>query len=394
MYQTYDVTALVNHGWNAIWAQLAPGWYEDSLEWFQQPNNYGDTPPALRAQLRIEYIDGSVQWVNTDTNWLANTSYILHSEIYDGESQDLEHRQPLWGEENFYERSWHKAIAIEPQPVRIEAQDFQPIRVEQTLTAKSMTEPKPGVYVYDFGQNFAGVELLKADGPAGTKVRVRFAEIVNADGTVYTENLRTAKATDTFILSGKGQFGAGSDELTPQFTYHGFRYMEVTGLAKPLPTDAVTALVFHTDAPLAAKTETGNPMINQLLSNILWGQRSNFMSVPTDCPQRDERLGWMADAEVFWRTASYNMDLAAFSRKFGRDMRGTQVGSPYYGIYSPGTVQPNMGSGAGWSDAGVIIPWTSWLQTGDTRVIEQNWAAMEKYLDAIEAAQSRWLVGE
>ncbi len=384
-YQTYDVTALVNHGWNAIWAQLAPGWYEDSLEWFQQPNNYGDTPPALRAQLRIEYIDGSVQWVNTDTSWLANTSYILHSEIYDGESQDLQLARPLWGEDNFDESKWAKSTEIDPKPVRIEAQDFQPIRVEETLTAKSMTEPKPGVYVYDFGQNFAGVEQLRVDGPAGTKVRVRFAEIVNADGTIYTENLRTAKATDTFILSGKGQSGAGPDELTPQFTYHGFRYVEVTGLSKPLPTGAVTALVPHTDAPLAAKTETGNGMINQLLSNILWGQRSNFMSVPTDCPQRDERLGWMGDAEVFWRTASYNMDLAAFSRKFGADMRGTQVGSPYYGIYSPGTVKPNMGFGAGWSDAGVIIPWTSWLQTGDRRVIEQNWAAMEKYLNAIDA---------
>ena len=118
----------------------------------------------------------------------------------------------------------------------------------------------------------------------------------------------------------------------------------------------MTALVIHTDAPLAAKTETGNAMINQLWSNILWGQRSNFVGVPTDCPQRDERLGWMGDAQVFWRTASYNMDLAAFSRKFAADMRGTQVGSPYYGIFSPGTVQPNMGFGAGWSDAGVIIP--------------------------------------
>jgi alpha-L-rhamnosidase len=127
-------------------------------------------------------------------------------------------------------------------------------------------------------------------------------------------------------------------------------------------------------------------MINQLWSNILWGQRSNFVGLPTDCPQRDERLGWMADAQVFWRAASFNMDLAAFSRKFAGDMRGTQAGTPYYGVYSPGTVQPASGSGAGWSDAGVIIPWTSWLQTGDTSVIEENWGAMEKYLNAIEAA--------
>jgi alpha-L-rhamnosidase len=175
------------------------------------------------------------------------------------------------------------------------------------------------------------------------------------------------------------------EEFTPQFTFHGFRYVEVTGLPSPPPKGAVSALVFHTDAPFTAKLDTGSAMINQLWSNILWGQRSNFVGVPTDCPQRDERLGWMGDAEVFWRAASYNMDLAAFSRKFAGDMRGTQMGSPYFGIYSPGTVAPNAGFAAGWSDAGVIIPWTSWLQTGDTSVIDQNWAAMEKYLNAIES---------
>jgi alpha-L-rhamnosidase len=211
-------------------------------------------------------------------------------------------------------------------------------------------------------------------------VRVRFAEILNDDGTIYTENLRTAKATDHFILGGNGV-----EEFTPQFTFHGFRYLEITGLATAPAKDGVSAEVFHTDAPFTAKLETGSPLINQLWSNILWGHRSNFVGIPTDCPQRDERLGWMGDAEVFWRTATYNADLAAFSRKFGGDMRGTQVGSPYYGIYSPGTVSPNAGFAAGWSDAGVIIPWTSWLQTGDTSIIDQNWAAMEKYLNAIEA---------
>jgi alpha-L-rhamnosidase len=379
-YQSYDVSALVRHGWNALWAQLAPGWYETPLEWYQQPNNYGDTPPALKAQLRIEYADGSVQWVATDTSWKAMPSYILHSEIYDGESQDLRKNGPYWNWDNFNERALKNAIAIETKEARIEAQEFQPIRVEQTLTAKSMTEPKPGVFVYDFGQNFSGVERLKVSGPAGTQIQVRFVEIVNDDGTIFIDNLRTAKATDHFILSGNG-----IEELKPHFTFHGFRYLEITGLPTAPPLEAVTALVFHTDALFTAKLTTGSAMINQLWKNILWGQRSNFVGIPTDCPQRDERLGWMGDAEVFWRAAAYNMDLAAFSRKFAGDMRGTQVGTPYYGIYSPGTVTANAGFAAGWSDAGVIIPWTSWLQTGDTSVIEENWAAMEKYLDAIAA---------
>jgi alpha-L-rhamnosidase len=253
--------------------------------------------------------------------------------------------------------------------------------VERTLAAESVTEPKPGVYVYDFGQNLSGVERLRVEGPAGTDVRVRFAEVVNADGTIYTDNLRTAKATDHFILDGKGV-----EELTPQFTFHGFRYAELTGLPAAPDKGAVTAVVFHTDAAFTDKLDTGSATINKLWSNILWGQRSNFVGVPTDCPQRDERLGWMADAQVFWRTASYNMDLAAFTRKYAEDMRGTQSGTPYYGVFSPGTIKESSGSGAAWSDAGVIIPWTSWLQTGDTSVIDENWAAMEKFLDAIDAA--------
>ncbi len=385
-YQTYDVTNLVKEGKNAIGALLAPGWYEDPLEWYQRPNNYGVTPPALLAELRIEHEDGSVQWVMTDERWQARQSMILHSTIYNGETQDARRAEPGWDTADFAARGWKPVIAIDPALLQILAQDFQPIRVERELTAQSMTEPKPGVYVFDFGQNLAGAERLRVEGPAGTEVKLRFGEILNPDGTVYTENLRTAKATDHFILNGKGM-----EEFTPQFTYHGYRYAELTGLPAAPLKDAVTAVVFHTDARFTDKLETGNPMINQLWSNILWGQRSNFMSVPTDCPQRDERLGWMADAQVFWRTASYNMALAAFSRKYAGDMRGSQQGSPFYGIYSPGTSVPHSGSGAGWSDAGVIIPWTSWLQTGDKRIIDENWAAMTKYLDAIAEANPDYL---
>ena len=381
MYQTYDVTAMVASGKNAIAALLAPGWYATPLEWFQQPNNYGDTPPALRAQLRIEHTDGSVEWVMTSAEWQANTSNILHSEIYDGESQDARLVQPGWDAAQFNASGWKSAISIEPKQIQILAQDFAPIRRERTVSAVSVTEPKPGVYVYDFGQNLAGVERVRLQGPAGTDVRLRFAEIVNADGTVYLDNMRTAKVTDHFILAGKGV-----EEFTPQFTFHGFRYAELTGLPAAPAKDAVVAEVIHTDAPFDAQLKTGSSMIDKLWSNIVWGQRSNFVGVPTDCPQRDERLGWMADAQVFWRTASYNMDLAAFTRKYAGDMRGTQAGTPIYGIFAPGTVQSASGSGAGWSDAGVVIPWTSWLQTGDTSVIEQNWEAMEKYLNAIESA--------
>jgi len=380
-YQTYDVTALVKSGANAIGALLAPGWYSTPLEWFQQPNNYGETPPALRAELRIEHTDGSVEWVATDASWKASTSYILHSELYDGESQDARLLQPGWDTATFPASNWVSVATIEPKSIFIDAQDYPSIHAERTMEAKSVSEPKPGVYIFDFGQNMSAMPHLRVQGAAGTDVRLRFAEILNADGTLYTDNLRTAKATDHFILAGNGV-----EEFTPQFTFHGFRYAELTGLPSKPATSALSAIVIHTDAAFTAKLETGNAMINQLWSNIVWGQRSNFVGVPTDCPQRDERLGWMADAQVFWRTATYNMDLAAFSRKFAGDMRGSQAGTPIYGIFSPGTVRSVSGSGAGWSDAGVVIPWTSWLQTGDTTMIEQNWAAMDKYLNAIDVA--------
>jgi alpha-L-rhamnosidase len=381
VYQAYDVTSMLVAGRNAIGALLAPGWYSTPLEWFQQPNNYGDTPPALRAQLMIEHADGSIEWVKTGPDWQAAPSHIVSTELYDGETQDARLMQPGWSGAAFVPNNWKAALVIEPKSVRIVAQDFQPIRAERMVAAKTLSEPKPGVYVFDFGQNLAGVEHVVLHGPAGTNIKIRFAEILNDDGTVYIDNMRTAKVTDHFILAGRPL-----EEFTPQFTFHGFRYAEITGLSGKPGKEWMTVQVLHTDAPFDAKLDTGSPLIDKLWSNILWGQRSNFVGVPTDCPQRDERLGWMADAQVFWRTATYNMDLAAFSRKYSADMRGTQAGTPIYGIFAPGTVQSAPGTGAGWSDAGVIIPWTSWLQTGDTSIIEQNWDGMQKYLAAIEEA--------
>ena len=354
--------------------------------WFKQGYNYGDTPPALKAQLRIEHADGSIQWIASDSSWKADVSPILKAEIYDGETFDARRVQPGWDTTSFSDHAWKAAVEIQPLEPKVVAQYFPPVRVEKVLDAKLVTSPKPGVYIYDFAQNLAGVATLRAQGPASTDVRLRFAEVLNPDGTLYVDNLRTAKATDHFILAGKG-----AEEYRPKFTFHGFRYVEVTGLSYKPELNAVKAVVFHTDAPFTAQLHTGSAMINQLWQNILWGQRSNFVSVPTDCPQRDERLGWTADAQVFWRTASYNMNLTQFSKKFAADIRGTQSGTTMYGIFAPATLAPNPGYGAGWSDAGVIIPWTGWLQSGDTRVIDENWGAMEKYLAMIESDNSGYL---
>jgi alpha-L-rhamnosidase len=386
VYQAYDVTADVLSGKNAVAALLAPGWYTTPLQWARQGYNYGKTPPAFRAQLRIEYQDGSVEWILTDEKWKADISPTLSAEIYDGETYDARKTQADWNTATFDDQRWHLAEEIQPKEPQIIWQYFPPIRAEKTLEAKKVTNPSSGVYIFDFEQNLSGVARIRAHGPAGTDVKLRFAEVLNPDGSLYTDNLRTAKATDHFILAGQG-----TEEFQPSFTFHGFRYVEVSGLpAAPQPDD-VKAVVFHTDAPFTATLKTGSAMLNQLWSNILWGQRSNFVGVPTDCPQRDDRLGWSADAQVFWRTATYNMDLTTFSRKFGADLHGTQVGTEMYGIFAPGTSAPNPGYGTGWSDAGVIIPWTSWIQTGDKKVIEENWEGMEKYLAAIQAANPNYL---
>jgi alpha-L-rhamnosidase len=275
---------------------------------------------------------------------------------------------------------WPSATIVTPKEPRIVAQSFQPIREEKVLTAKTINSPATGVYIFDFGQNMGAVPRLRVEGLRGDDIQLRFGEVLNPDGTLYTENLRTAKATDHYILSGRGAV----EQWQPLFTFHGFRYAEITGLRRPPTRETLKAVVIHTDAPFTARFSSSDPMLNQLWSNILWGQRSNFVGIPTDCPQRDERLGWSADAQVFWRTATFDMDLTAFSRKFAADLRGTQAGTPMYGIFAPGVTSENPGFGAAWSDAGVIIPWTGWIQSGDPRIIEQNWDGMQAYLARIE----------
>ena len=380
-YQAYDVTEALHAGENAIGAYLAPGWYATPLEWVGQGNNYGSTPPSLKAQLRIEYTDGSIQWVSTDESWRAQDSPILSAEIYNGETYDARRSQKGWDLASFGDASWHAVAVLHPHEPEIVWQSYPPIRAIEQVAPKAVTHPAPGISIYDFGQNLAGVAHLRTERAKGTQIKLRYGEELNSDGTLFVANLRNAKATDSFTFAGNGL-----EEYQPSFTFHGFRYLEVSGLSEPLPLSDVKVVVLHTDATEDVKLHTGNSMVNQLWSNILWGQRSNFVGLPTDCPQRDERLGWSADAQVFWRTASYNMDLQAFSRKFATDLRGTQVGTDMYGIYAPGTAKPNVGFGPGWSDAGVIIPWTAWMQTGDLTILEQNWDAMRRYVDAIHEA--------
>ena len=385
VYQVYDVTSQVRQGGNAVGAILGGGWYADGLGWLQTRYNFGPPPVRLLVQLEIEYADGSHDSILSDESWKAKPSPITGSEIYNGENYDARLEQSGWDQASFSDSRWGGVVVAPTSPAPVVAQNFQPIRVNEILKPKTVTNPTPGVYIFDLGQNMVGWARLHVSGKAGIKVRIRFGEVLKPNGELYTENLRTAEATDTYILRGKG-----SETFEPHFTFHGFRYVELTGYPGTPIAGAIEGVVFYTAAPFTIRFSTANQTVNQLWSNILWGQRGNFLSVPTDCPQRDERLGWMGDAEVFWRTASFNANLAAFSHKFTTDIRDAQSPTGAFTDVSP-RVGPTTDSVAGWADAGVIIPWSAYLQFRDTRLLEDSWSAMEKWMEHIAASNPNGL---
>jgi alpha-L-rhamnosidase len=249
-----------------------------------------------------------------------------------------------------------------------------PVRMMLELSPSGVKEPKPGHFVFDLGQNMVGWARLKVKGPAGTTVTLKFAEMLNPDGTIYTTNLRGAKCTDYYTLKG------GETEIwEPRFTFHGFRYVELTGFPGKPSLDAVRGIVVHSDTPPVGTFECSNPLVNQLYQNIVWGQRGNFLAVPTDCPQRDERLGWMGDAQIFIRTASYNMDVSRFFTKWCQDVEDAQRPDGSFTDVSPFVC---CGSGvAAWGDAGVICPWTVYRVYGDTRILERHYSAGARWID-------------
>ncbi|UCF15135.1 MAG: family 78 glycoside hydrolase catalytic domain [Phycisphaerales bacterium] len=372
-YQTYDVTDLLGKDGNAIGAILADGWYAGYLGFGKKREHYGDKP-RLSTQLEIEYTDGSMETVVTDNSWKAAYGPLFESDFLMGETYDARKEKPGWSTYLFNDSAWD-AVAVTDK-IEAKIQSYPGVTVKKILEIKPKTfrEPVKGAYVFDMGQNFAGWVRLKVKGKAGTKVVLRFAEMLNPDGTIYTTNLRSARCTDTYILR-----GAGEEIWEPRFTFHGFRYVEVTGYPGKPAIDAITGVVLHSDAPLAGSFECSNPMVNQLFSNIVWSQRGNFIEIPTDCPQRDERLGWTGDAQIFIRAATYNMDVAAFFTKWLVDLQDAQTPQGAFPDVAPHKVA--MGSGVpAWGDAGVICPWTIYKVYGDRRVLERHYASMERWI--------------
>jgi alpha-L-rhamnosidase len=371
-YQAYDVTALLKHGDNAIGALLANGWFSGHIG--NGGNAFFGKVPAFLAQLEVTYADGRTEQIVTDASWKSQRSPILSSDFMLGEDYDARLEVKGWSRPGLDESKWVAATVRDESARQLESQVMEPVRQICELKPKSVTEPKPGSWVYDLGQNMVGVVRLKVSAPAGTRVTLRHAEMLNPDGTLYTKNLRGAPSIDHYICKGDGV-----EVWQPRFTFHGFRYVEITGLAGRPKMDAVTGIVIGSDTSRTGEFTCSDPGINQLQSNIQWGQRGNYISVPTDCPQRDERLGWMGDAQVFIRTATYNADVAAFFTKWLVDVDDGQSSAGSFSDVSPNV--GGKGSVPAWGDAGVICPWTIYEVYGDKRILEQHLPAMTKWVD-------------
>ncbi len=365
-YQTYDVTGLLNKEKHTLEIMVGNGWYKGIFGFTCTPNHYGDRT-AILAELHIIYEDDTREVIVTDSDWQVKTGAVRYSEIYMGETIDT----------TYTEEILKTAEPFSYPMENITAQECEPVRIVKRTAAKELILTPKGEKVLDFGQNMAGIVEVKVQGYPGQKIVIRHAETLDKDGNFYTETLRQAKSEDTYICDGSRQ------TFLPHFTFHGFRYICVEGLEEVVPAD-FTACTLHTDMKETGKFSCSDAMVNQLQHNIQWGQRSNFLDIPTDCPQRDERLGWTGDAQVFCRTASYNMNTALFFAKWLHDLKSEQTEQ-----FGPSHVVPNILSeqeaAAAWSDAATVIPWTVYQVFGDKRVLTDQYESMKGYVDYITA---------
>jgi alpha-L-rhamnosidase len=378
-YQVYDVTGQVVKGNNAIGAVLGDGWYRGTLAWGDNWAIYGKKL-GLLLQLKIIYTDGTESLIVSDESWkTSNNGAIRMNDIYNGETYDATKKLTGWNLPGYNDTGWIKArignynnnlIASEGAPVR-KIQEIKPIKVFRS--------PK-GSLIVDMGQNMVGWVRLKVTGTKGTVVILRHAEILDKYGEFYTENLRAAKSQLTYTLAGTGE-----ETYEPRFTFMGFRFVEVTGFPGTLTEDNITGVVIHSDMQPTGTFECSNPLINQLQHNIIWGQKGNFVDVPTDCPQRDERLGWTGDAQAFSRTAAFNFDVSSFFTKWLKDVAldqkpGGEVPDVIPDVLNrqdAKTAQPS----AGWGDVAVIVPWTIYTVYGDKKLLESQYPSMKKWVD-------------
>lgn len=404
-YQTYDVTDILKQGVNAMGAVLSEGWWSGGLSYVGKNWNFFGDRQSLLAKLMITYENGEEDILVTDpSTWqYYDKGPVVYGSLFQGEVYDASREVKVegWTTEKYDASQWKQASEIpldgtickekdseEPavsdySNLTLTGQLGSTVKVIQTLQAQSVEEVRPGVFVYDMGQNMAGVpEIHLSDFRAGTKINLRFAEVKYPDlpeykenvGMIMLENIRAAMAQDIYITKG------GEEVFSPHFTYHGYRFVEITGIDKPLLVEAVKGKVLSSLHELASSYETSNAKVNRLWQNIKWSSFANFFSIPTDCPQRNERMGWAGDISVFSPTAVYLADMPQFLRKYLRDTRDVQSDEGRFLDVAP------IGGGFGgilWGSAGITIPWQSYLQYGDKAMLAEHYSAMQHYIDYI-----------
>ncbi|MGB0744446.1 MAG: family 78 glycoside hydrolase catalytic domain [Opitutales bacterium] len=377
---TYDVTEDLADGSNLVQSLLGTGWYAGRMGWGGSTQTHYGKFPQLLLQLEIEYADGSKETVVSDEKWQGTyEGPIVTSSIYDGEFYDA--RIAVSG--------WSPVVTQDLDQVQLVPKAYSPVRESERLSPQSITEPTPGSFVFDLGQNMVGWPRLRVPVEKGEALTVRFAEMLKADGTLYNESYRTAHCQNYYIPN-----QSGTIDWEPTFTFHGFRYVELSGLPKGVrPTkDWVEGVVLHSDLRRIGSFESSHAKLNRLQENITWGQRGNFLEIPTDCPQRDERMGWTGDAQAFARTAMFNYDCHAFFKSWLRSMREEQRPSGYIPNVIPAV--HTLDSSVGWQDAATIIPWGAYIQTGDVEFLADNFEMMEKLVGWYREQAKDGLVGE
>lgn len=376
-YQTYDVTNLLQDGTNAIGVRLGDGWYRGQFDSGNRWNTRYGNKTALLCQLEITYKDGRTETIVSDDNWKATTGAIVMSGIYDGEIYDARLEKNNWTTSNYNDKDWHSVKVVEHTKGHLIAAEGVPVRKIETVKAKEIIRTPNGETVVDLGQNIVGWVRLKVKGKVGDTIALYHSEVLDKAGNFYTANLRTADQKVQYILKDNQ-----TQTFEPHFTFHGFRYVKVEGFPTELTLDHITGIVIHSDMEKTGSFECSDSMINQLQSNIEWGQKGNFLDVPMDCPQRDERLGWTGDAQAFASTACFNFNTAAFYTRWLQDLKADQRENGSVPWVVPDVLTRH--GAAGWADAATIVPWTMYLKYGDTRILERQYESMKNWVGYLE----------
>lgn len=394
-YQTYEVTELVKSGSNAVGAALGAGWYKGKMGFVGSRNNYGKQT-ALLAQLLVEYEDGSSQIIVTDNTWKGIDSPIVFAEIYDGETYDAGREIPGWNEAGLEDSGWSFAQKVHYDFSVLTSQEGAKVRENDALPAKRIFITPQGDTVIDFGQNLTGWIHVKAKGKAGDKIELNCFEVLDSKGNVYLDNLRGAKETMTYIFGEDGEI-----EYHPSFTFMGFQYAKISAYPGTPALEDFTAYALHSEMEDTGFFECSNPLVNQLQHNILWGMKGNFVDVPTDCPQRNERLGWTGDAQIFARTACYLKNTYNFYKKWLKDVEADQTPEGGVAHVVPDIISGREGedwllsqgthSAAAWADVAVIMPWVMYQTFGDKEILEIQFRSMKGWVDFMNTHSENYI---